>query len=89
MVLRSVYPGLVGKALVVYWPSGYAIPWPKFIRNAAERHGQRGLMRILKTLIQLRWVPNVGQMRYIYGGGEDPLAQAPAPAPSPPAGSSG
>jgi signal peptidase I len=60
---------LVGKAMFVYWPSGYTFPWPRFIRDAVEQHGQRnGLMRIVKTLVQLRWIPNIGKMRFIYGG---------------------
>jgi signal peptidase I len=40
---------LVGKALFVYWPSGFR-PYPKF---------------------PLGIIPNVGQMRFIYGGGRN------------------
>jgi len=73
---------LVGKAMFVYWPSGYAFPWPQSIRNAVERHGHRnGLMRIVKTLVELRWIPNIGQMRFIYGGKGASTANAQVPQP--------
>lgn len=63
---------LVGKALFVYWPSGYAFPWPQSIRNMVQKHGQNnGLLRIVKTLVKLRWIPNLGRMRFIYGGAEE------------------
>jgi hypothetical protein len=42
---------LVGKALFVYWPSGFR-PFPKF---------------------PIRIVPNIGQMRFIYGGSNEKL----------------
>lgn len=68
---------LVGKAMFVYWPSGYAFPWPQFIRNAVEKHGQRnGFTRVIKTLVQLRWIPNIGKMRFIYGGAGEAPAHA-------------
>ncbi len=78
---------LVGKAMFVYWPSGYAFPWPRFIRNAVEEHGQRnGLTRVIRTLVQLRWIPNIGKMRFIHGGAaaSAPDVQGPSPdAPNP------
>ncbi|MDT8302595.1 MAG: signal peptidase I [Sedimentisphaerales bacterium] len=42
---------LVGKALFVYWPSGFR-PFPQF---------------------PIRIIPNIGQMRFIYGGSSDKL----------------
>lgn len=60
---------LVGKAMFVYWPTGFKFPWPKGIRKFAARGGHsNGLIRLLKGILNLKWVPNVGQMRYIYGG---------------------
>jgi hypothetical protein len=69
---------LVGKALFVYWPSGFEFPWPGPVKNVLVRNAQRNLAaRVLHGLISLRWIPNVGQMRFIYGGknGQDPPAE--------------
>jgi signal peptidase I len=72
---------LVGKALFVYWPSGFEFPWPQSLKNtliANTRGGdnrQSAAVRLLHGLISLRWIPNVGQMRFIYGGSpEKPVA---------------
>ncbi len=64
---------LVGKALFVYWPSGFEFPWPQGIKNFLLKNGQRNrLLQTMSILISIRCVPNVGQMRFIYGGsGED------------------
>jgi len=60
---------LVGKALFVYWPSGFEFPWPRSVKDAlAAKSGRNGLMRLLHGIVSLRWIPNVGQMRFIYGG---------------------
>jgi len=60
---------LVGKALFVYWPSGFEFPWPgslkRFLLNGSYRNFP---MRIIYAVVSLRWIPNVGQMRFIYGG---------------------
>jgi signal peptidase I len=45
---------LVGKAIFVYWPSGFS----PFSPALARRIPGAGI----------RWVPNVGKMRFIYGG---------------------
>ena len=45
---------LVGKAIFVYWPSGFS-PFPPGIAQTIPGAG-------------IRFVPNVGQMRFIYGG---------------------
>jgi len=62
---------LVGKALFVYWPSGYEFPWPYGVRAffAKNRRNNR-LMFLLNEIFFLNWIPNVGQMRFIYGGSE-------------------
>ena len=74
---------LVGKAMFVYWPTGFKFPWPKGIREFAARGGHRnGLIRLLKGIINLKWIPNVGQMRYIYGGTADNTARHAAATPS-------
>jgi len=60
---------LVGKALFVYWPSGFEFPWPGTlmgILNEKARHNVSA--RLLYKLLSLRWIPNIGQMRFIYGG---------------------
>jgi signal peptidase I len=45
---------LVGKAIFVYWPSGFS-PFSQSISQNVPGAG-------------IRWIPNVGQMRFIYGG---------------------
>jgi len=60
---------LVGKALFVYWPSGFEFPWPTTVKTfLLSQSRQNLLMRIMYGIVSLRWVPNVGQMRFIYGG---------------------
>lgn len=69
---------LVGKALFVYWPSGFEFPWPNTLKNVlANKVRQNVPARLLYQLMSLRWIPNVGQMRFIYGGTN---GQEPAPA---------
>ncbi len=45
---------LVGKAIFVYWPSGFS-PFGQTLSRSIPGAG-------------IRWVPNVGRMRFIYGG---------------------
>ena len=60
---------LVGKALFVYWPSGFEFPWPQRLKASLQDSSRRNTaMRLVNGLISLRWIPNVGQMRFIYGG---------------------
>jgi hypothetical protein len=65
---------MVGKALFVYWPSGFEFPWPGALKNALianyrQTGGRQSMaMRLLQGIVTLRWIPNVGQMRFIYGG---------------------
>lgn len=63
---------LVGKALFVYWPSGFEFPWPNNLKIYLLSNSSHNiLMRILHGIVSLRWIPNVGQMRFIYGGSND------------------
>ncbi|MBP7052107.1 MAG: signal peptidase I [Phycisphaerae bacterium] len=70
---------LVGKALFVYWPSGFEFPWPERLKTSlVVNSNQNGVFRLLHGLVSLRWIPNVGQMRFIYGGSPEetkPLSQ--------------
>ena len=60
---------LVGKAMFVYWPSGFGLPWPRRLKTFLLSKSHRNLpMRIMYGIVSLRWIPNVGQMRFIYGG---------------------
>ncbi|MFC1738979.1 signal peptidase I [Planctomycetota bacterium] len=60
---------LVGKALFVYWPSGFEFPWPRNLRAYLYKNSrQNTLFRIANVLVSLNWIPNLGQMRFIYGG---------------------
>jgi signal peptidase I len=59
---------LVGRALFVYWPSGFGFPWPQGLKAFLSNNRQNAALRLLNGLITLRWVPNVGQLRFIYGG---------------------
>jgi signal peptidase I len=71
---------LVGKALFVYWPSGYEFPWPHPLKKfLLDNSPANTAVRLLNGIVSLRWIPNVGQMRFIYGGTRDmshlPLAE--------------
>jgi signal peptidase I len=76
---------MVGKALFVYWPSGFEFPWPGPLKNALianyrQSGGQQSMaMRLLQGIVTLRWIPNVGQMRFIYGGSADKAVLPPEP----------
>lgn len=60
---------LVGKALFVYWPSGFEFPWPKSLRMFLLQNSEHnGALRAVNAIVSLRWIPNMGQMRFIYGG---------------------
>jgi signal peptidase I len=59
---------LVGRALFVYWPSGFGFPWPQSVKTFLSSNRQNAALRLLNGLVSLRWVPNVGQLRFIYGG---------------------
>jgi len=62
---------LVGKALFVYWPSGFGFPWPQSLKTFLLRKSENNrLFRVMHTIVSLRWIPNIGQVRFIYGGTE-------------------
>jgi len=60
---------VVGKALFVYWPGGFEFPWPDGLKNSlfkSSRHN--GLARVMYWLVSWKWIPSIGQMRFIRGG---------------------
>ena len=60
---------LVGKALFVYWPSGFEFPWPQSLKNFLIATAAKTRRCVCSTESSpLRWIPNVGQLRFIYGG---------------------
>jgi len=60
---------LVGKALFVYWPSGFEFPWPKNLKTFLSKYSRYNrLSTVAYWIVSLREIPNVGQMRFIYGG---------------------
>jgi signal peptidase I len=60
---------MVGKALFVYWPSGFEFPWPQSVKAEILQSSSRNLaLRVIRGLVSLRWIPNVGRLRFIYGG---------------------
>jgi len=62
---------LVGKAVFVYWPNGYEFPWPRNLKTSLLKHTMQNRSRlsaIIYWAVTLRWIPNIGQMRFIYGG---------------------
>ena len=60
---------LVGKAMFVYWPSGYQFPWPEKLTSTLQKGSQNNrLLHVANIMLNLKWIPNIGQMRYIYGG---------------------
>ena len=63
---------LVGKAMFVYWPSGYQFPWPEKLLSMVQKGSQNnGLLNVANVILKLKWIPNIGQMRYIYGGSSE------------------
>lgn len=60
---------LVGKALLVYWPSGFKLPWPKSVETFLLKNAQHSWpCQILYAVVSLKWIPNIGRLRLIYGG---------------------
>jgi hypothetical protein len=63
---------LVGKALFVYWPSGFEFPWPQNLKTFLLKNSQHNkLLQMMHMIISLRWIPNIGQMRFIHGGSDE------------------
>jgi len=62
---------LVGKAVFVYWPSGYEFPWPRSLKALLLKSSWQNRSRlsaIIYWAVTLKWIPNISQMRFIYGG---------------------
>ncbi|MHC4759088.1 MAG: signal peptidase I [Planctomycetota bacterium] len=68
---EGIVPGeyMVGKALFVYWPSGYEFPWPNGLRAYFNKKSRNNnFFRIINEIMFLNWIPNMGQMRFVHGG---------------------
>jgi len=60
---------LVGKAVFVYWPSGFEFLWPRELKAYLLKNSwQNRLSAVMYWLVSFRWIPDVSQMRFIYGG---------------------
>ena len=62
---------LVGKALFIYWPSGFKFPWPESLRTFLFQNSRHSrLCRVMYWVVSLNWIPNIEQ-RFIYGGSNE------------------
>jgi len=62
---------LVGKALCVYWPSGFKFPWPKSLKAFLLHNSENSpVFRVMYAIVSWNWIPNIEQ-RFIYGGSND------------------
>jgi hypothetical protein len=60
---------LVGKALFVYWPGGFEFPWPDSLKIYLLKNSRHsGLARVMYWFVSWKWIPCIGQMRFICGG---------------------
>jgi signal peptidase I len=60
---------LVGKALFVYWPGGFEFPWPESLKIFLFKDSRHnGLSRVMYWFVSWKWIPCIGQMRFIQGG---------------------
>jgi signal peptidase I len=60
---------LVGKALFVYWPGGFEFPWPESLKIFLLKNSRHsGLARVMYWFVSWKWIPCIGQMRFICGG---------------------
>ena len=64
---------LVGKALFVYWPGGFRFPWSFPSLSPASQNAS-----LFRRILRLRSIPNIGDMRFIYGGTSENMAQQPS-----------
>ncbi|MCJ7777372.1 MAG: signal peptidase I [Sedimentisphaerales bacterium] len=63
---------LVGKALFVYWPGGFEFPWPDSLKIFLLENSRRSsLARVTYWFVSWKWIPCIGQMRFICGGSSD------------------
>jgi signal peptidase I len=61
---------LVGKALLIYWPSGFKFPWPESVRTFLFRNSRHNrLFRVMYWIVSSNGIPNIEQ-RFIYGGSD-------------------
>jgi signal peptidase I len=60
---------LVGKAVFVYWPNGFEFPWPRGLKTYLLKNSwQNRLSAVMYWMVSFRWIPDIGKMRFIYGG---------------------
>ncbi len=60
---------LIGKAMFVYWPSGYEVPLPEKTKEFLFKKSLNNvLFQFLYGLSSLNCIPNYSQIRFIYGG---------------------
>ena len=60
---------LVGKAVFVYWPSGFEFLWPRGLKAYLLKNSWKNrLSAVMYWIVSFRWIPDVSQMRFIYGG---------------------
>jgi len=60
---------LVGKAMFVYWPGGFEFPWPESLKIFLFKNSRHsGLARVMYWVVSWKWIPCIGQMRFICGG---------------------
>jgi signal peptidase I len=60
---------LVGKALFVYWPGGFEFPWPESLKIFLFKNSRHSsLARVTYWFVSWKWIPCIGQMRFICGG---------------------
>lgn len=60
---------LVGKALFVYWPGGFEFPWPENLKMFLSKNSRHSsLARVMCWFVSWKWIPCIGQMRFICGG---------------------
>jgi len=67
---------MVGKALFVYWPSGFEFPWPQGVKTFLLQNDRNRLTRLAHGIVSLRWIPNIGRLRFIHGGTKGNAAPA-------------
>jgi len=53
---------LVGKALFVYWPSGFKFPWPKSLKAFLLHNSENSpVFRVMYAIVSWNWIPNIEQ----------------------------
>lgn len=72
---RAYRPGvvpndyLVGKAVFVYWPNGFEFPWPRSLKKYLLKNSwENRISAVMYWIVSFRWIADVSQMRFIYGG---------------------